>query len=127
MENHPDRQCQQVVVGNVQVARDALDALCGKWKVTELSLFGSVLREDFRADSDIDVLVRFTEDAEWSLFDLIRIEGELRALLGRKVDLVEFGAVERSENYIRRNHILSTAEPIFLAQPHPSTRRSDQG
>jgi predicted nucleotidyltransferase len=104
----------------------ALDALCGKWKVIELSLFGSVLRDDFRADSDIDVLVRFTEDAEWSLFDLIRMEEELGALLGRKVGLVEFGAVERSENYIRRNHILSTAEPIFVAQPRPSTRLSDQ-
>jgi predicted nucleotidyltransferase len=89
---------------------------CRRWQITELALFGSVLREDFRSDSDVDVLVSFAEDAQWSLLDLVRMEEELSHILGRDVDLVERRAVERSENYIRRRHILETAEPFYVAR-----------
>jgi len=63
----------------------------------------------------VDVLVSFAPEARPSLSDLVRIEEELSAIFGRKVDLVERRAVERSENYIRRKHILDTAEPIHVA------------
>jgi len=89
---------------------------CQKWGIVELALFGSVLREDFRPDSDIDVLVTFARGARWQLADLMRLEDELGAILGRRVDLVERDAVERSENYIRRRHILRSAEPIYVAR-----------
>ena len=89
---------------------------CRKWDIVELALFGSVLREDFRPDSDIDVLVTFARGARWQLADLMRLEDELGAILGRRVDLVERDAVERSENYIRRRHILRSAEPIYVAR-----------
>jgi predicted nucleotidyltransferase len=62
---------------------------CRKWKVTELSLFGSVLRDDFRADSDVDVLVTFAADAPWSLLDLVTMGEQLRQMFGREVHLVE--------------------------------------
>jgi predicted nucleotidyltransferase len=88
---------------------------CQRWKITELALFGSVLRPEFGDDSDVDVLVSFASDARWSLFDLVAMESELKAILGREVDLVERTAVEQSENYIRRNRILKDMEVIYAA------------
>jgi predicted nucleotidyltransferase len=88
--------------------------LPGLWlrKGQTLALFGSILRQDFNADSDVDVLVSFAPDAQWSLFDLVRMESELETILGREVDLVERAAIEQSENYIRRKSILSDLELI---------------
>jgi hypothetical protein len=105
-----------MVASNLQLPVEPIERFCRVWKVAELALFGSVLRGDFRPDSDVDVLVTFAPDAEWSVFDLTRMEEELSALLGRKVDLVERRAVEQSENYIRRRQILSTAEPVYVAR-----------
>jgi uncharacterized protein len=96
------------------VPRVALARFCQRWRITELALFGSVLRPDFRPDSDIDLLVTFAPDAAWSGWDLVTIEAELATLFGRKVDLVERAAVERSENWIRRRHILTHAEPLYV-------------
>jgi hypothetical protein len=99
----------------IAVPNEQVVEFCGKWKVAELALFGSVLREDFRPDSDVDVLVTFAEDAHWGLFDLVHMEEELGGILGRKADLVERRAVEQSENYIRRQHILANLEPVYMA------------
>jgi uncharacterized protein len=92
-----------------------IQEFCGRWKIVELSLFGSALRGDFRADSDIDLLARFAPDAEWSLLDHARMERELVELLGREVDLVSRAAVEASPNWIRRNEILGTAKTLYAA------------
>ena len=88
---------------------------CRRRQIVELSLFGSVLREDFGPDSDVDILVSFADQADWSLLDHIAMEAELSELLGRKVDLVSRRAVERSRNWIRRRSILSGAERIYAA------------
>ena len=93
-----------------------IERFCQKWQVTELALFGSALRDDFRTNSDVDLLVSFAKDATWSLFDLVTTEDELSTLLGREVDLVERSALEHSENYIRRRHILASAEPFYVAR-----------
>jgi hypothetical protein len=93
-----------------------IEGYCKKWKIVELSLFGSVLRDDFRPDSDVDVMVSFADDAHWSLFDLVHMEAELKALLGKTVDLVERTGVEASPNYIRRRHILQSAEALYVAR-----------
>jgi predicted nucleotidyltransferase len=90
---------------------------CQKWQITELCLFGSVLRDDFRPDSDIDILVTFSPTAPWTLLDLVNMEYELQDLLGREVDLIEKPALEKSNNWIRRNEILNTAQVIY-SQPH---------
>lgn len=100
---------------HVPIDRDRLARFCRRWKVAEFALFGSVLRDDFRPDSDVDVLVAFAPDANWSLFDLVRMEDELSELLGRRVDLVERKAVEQSENYIRRKHILGSLQHLDVA------------
>ncbi len=99
----------------IPVDGERVAQFCRKHRIKRLSLFGSVLRDDFRPDSDVDVLVSFTPDARWGLFDLVHMEDELAAILGRKVDLVEREAVERSENYIRRRHILESEEPVYVA------------
>ena len=102
--------------GKIQVHHDKITDFCRRWKVTELALFGSALREDLRSDSDVDILVSFAQDATWSLFDLVRMQEELSTMFEREVDLVERRAVENSENYIRRRHILNSAEPIYVAR-----------
>ena len=99
----------------IAIDRERIADFCRRWKIVEFALFGSVLRDDFRPDSDIDVLVSFARDAKWRLFDVVQMEEELEQLFGRKVDLVERRAVERSENYIRRRHILQHNEPIYVA------------
>jgi predicted nucleotidyltransferase len=99
----------------IQLPEAEIERFCRRWKISELALFGSVLREDFPPDSDVDVLVTFSPDARWSLFDMVRMERDLEAILGRPVDLVERKAVESSENYIRRKHILSSFVPVYVA------------
>lgn len=86
---------------------------CQRWKVQELAVFGSILRADFNAGSDIDLIVAFDEGADWSLLDHIRMQEELQTLLQREVDLVTKQAVEKSQNWIRRKEILNTASTIF--------------
>lgn len=100
---------------NIDIPREKVAEFCRKWKIVELSLFGSVLREDFRPDSDLDLLATFSTDADWSLLDHVRMEQEASALFGRKIDLVNRKAIERSDNYIRRKAILETAQPYYVA------------
>ena len=93
--------------------QDKIAAFCDQWTVAELSLFGSILRDDFHSHSDIDLLVAFTPDSDWSLFDHIQMQQELEAILQRNVDLVSKRAIERSQNPIRRREILSTAQVVY--------------
>lgn len=98
------------------VPRKKLAEFCRRWKVSELAFFGSVLRDDFRSGSDIDLLVSFSPKAKISLFDLVRMQNELKEIFGRDVDLVERKAIEKSENYIRRKNILSNTQVIYAAR-----------
>jgi len=94
--------------------KEKLRDFCRKWKVTEFSLFGSVVRDDFGPESDVDVMVRFADDADWSLFDEVHMEDELVQIFGRDVDLLTRRAVERSRNPIRRESILTNAVALDL-------------
>jgi uncharacterized protein len=97
----------------IEFPQEDVRRFCEKWKIRELAVFGSALRNDFRPESDVDVLVRFADDAQWSLWDVIGAEQELSQIVGRPVDLVEWRTVEESENWIRRANILSTARSIY--------------
>ena len=97
------------------LSEDELAGFCRRWKVAELAAFGSALREDFGPDSDVDLLVAFTDDADWSLLDHVRMQQELAGLLGRPVDLVSRRAIERSQNPIRRRAILDSARTLYAA------------
>jgi predicted nucleotidyltransferase len=96
----------------IDISEGRLAELCQKWKVTELSLFGSILRDDFGPDSDVDVLVVFQPDAPWSMWDLMDTKAELETLFGRSVDLIEKEALR---NPWRKRRILSTYEVVYAA------------
>jgi predicted nucleotidyltransferase len=100
----------------ILIPGERLGEFCRRWKIAELRVFGSALREDFRPDSDLDLLVTFAPDADWSLMDHVAMEEELTGMVGRKVDLVSQRAIERSSNWIRRKSILESAEPYFAAR-----------
>jgi predicted nucleotidyltransferase len=91
-----------------------LKAFCEKWKIVEFALFGSVLRDDFGPDSDIDVLVDFAPDGEWTLLNIVEMEDELRKLFGREVDLVLRKTMESHKNIERRNRILGSARTVYV-------------
>ena len=102
-------------IANLVLPMDALRTFCQRWGIRELALFGSVLRDDFDAASDVDVLVQFDDEVRRSLFDLVTMTDELEALFGRKVDLLTRKGVEESPNYIRRKAILDSAQVIYAA------------
>ena len=111
----PNNGLSPEVVARIALDEAGLAAFCDRWRVASLELFGSVIRDDFRPDSDVDVLVSFQPDADWSLLDHTLMEDELASLFGRPVDLVSRRAVERSANPIRRTSILESAVPLFTA------------
>lgn len=98
-----------------QLNSELIEDFCRRWKVREFSLFGSVLREDFNDSSDVDVMVSFQSNADWSLLDHVAMRDELAALFGRNVDLVTRKGVERSRNNLRRSAILDTAKVVYAA------------
>lgn len=105
----------QLTAGHVTIDQAALRDFCERWKIVEFSVFGSVLRDDFRPDSDVDVLVTFAENARWRLGDLVQMRVELSGLLGRDVDIVERRAVEENPNWIIRRAILDSARQVDVA------------
>ena len=97
----------------LDIATEEIVQLCQRWNITELALFGSVLSDQFHADSDIDILIRFAPNARQGLLTLAKIKHELEAHIGREVDIALKESIENSENWIRRNEILKTAQVIY--------------
>ncbi len=98
----------------IEIPHEELAAFCVKHHIRKLSLFGSVLRDDFRPDSDIDVLVEFEAGYEPRHFrDLLHMEIELKNLFGRDIDLGDTQSIIEDPNYIRRNRILNSAHVIY--------------
>jgi len=97
---------------HLHVNEEELVRLCLKWRITELALFGSVLRQDFKPGSDVDVLVTFAREAPWSLWDIVTLQAELAQLFGRRVDLLEKQAIRNP--FIRRE-VLTTQVVIYAA------------
>jgi predicted nucleotidyltransferase len=95
---------------------DKIAKLCRRWKIRELAVFGSFLRDDFRPESDLDFLYTFQDSVPWTLFDLVEMEREFSAEVGRPVDLVDRKSIENSENWIRRRAILGTAQTVYAAR-----------
>lgn len=105
----------KTLVKNIPLPQDKIADFCRRWKINEFALFGSVLRSDFGPESDLDILVTFAPEADWSLFDHVRMQQELNQLLQRKVDLLSRRAVEQSHNEFRRRAILDTAQVVYVS------------
>ncbi len=101
-------------MGNVRidVPRDKIEAFCRRWKVKELSIFGSALRDDFGPESDVDVLVELAPDHGLSLYEWVDMIDDLKEIFGREVDLVAKGGLK---NPFRRKEILQTAEVVYAS------------
>jgi predicted nucleotidyltransferase len=97
---------------SIPFSMDHVERFCAKWKIREFAIFGSVLRNDFGPNSDIDVLISFHPHAGWSLWDLFDMQDELSSLFGRRVDLIEKEALK---NPFRRQEILSTRRVLYAA------------
>jgi predicted nucleotidyltransferase len=92
-----------------------LQAFCSKWKIKTFYVFGSVLRDDFKNSSDLDIMIEFLDHADWSLLDHVEMKDELSSITGRSIDLLTKKSVERSLNKIRKEEILRTAQAIYDA------------
>jgi hypothetical protein len=100
----------------INIPANQLADFCRRRHVSELAFFGSVLRDDFDAASDVDVLVTVAPEANWGLVDHVRMEQELADLLGRRTDLLNRRAVEQNHNWIRRREILDTAKVVYASR-----------
>ena len=98
-------------MNQLEIPVEAIRALCRRYRVAELSLFGSARREDFRQDSDVDLLVEFESDAEPSFLTLARLQRELAEMLHHKVDLVPKGGLKP----LIRDEVLASAEVLYAA------------
>jgi predicted nucleotidyltransferase len=96
----------------LSLPKEKIEEFCLRWKIDEFSLFGSALREDFDLDSDIDILVSLSEDADLDLYDWIAMIEELEEIFGREVDLVEKSTLR---NPFRRSAILTNREIIYAS------------
>lgn len=103
-----------MVSTNLHLPMDSIADLCKKYEVEELSIFGSILRDDIRPESDIDFLVVFrNNDAGPWMSKFTELEEDLAGVLGRKVDLVDKLGIQQSRNWIRRDAILNSATVIY--------------
>jgi predicted nucleotidyltransferase len=102
-------------IGEVDFPDQQIEALCRRWRIRSLAVFGSTARSTSNPDSDVDFLVTYSPDARWTLLDEIALQDELAALLHRPVDLVSRRAVDASENWLRRESILKSARTIYAA------------
>lgn len=101
------------MIPNLDLAICEIEDFCQRWQVIKFALFGSVLRDDFSTDSDIDILVQFAPDTKISITTLLDMEEELEQLFARPVDIGEWTTVETDPNYIRRKAILDSAQVIY--------------
>jgi uncharacterized protein len=99
----------------IKIPKAKIAEFCKRWNVSEFAIFGSALSGDFRSDSDVDVLISFQPQAHVTLFDMVHMQDELKAIFGREVDLISKRGVENSRNYLRRKTILGSAQVIHVA------------
>ncbi len=99
----------------INLPMQEIAAFCQRWNIIQLALFGSVLRDDFGPESDIDVLVTFAPGSVRTLAAVSQMQQEIEALFERRVDLVDRQSIERSPNYLRRRAILSSARTVYSA------------
>jgi predicted nucleotidyltransferase len=111
----PQVRLQPDLMERLRLSPEQIAAFCQRWQLMELALFGSVLRDDFHADSDIDILISYAPEANHGLLARVRIQRELATLCGREVDVMTKKSIEESRNELRRKEILGSAQVIYVA------------
>jgi len=99
----------------IPIPNSAIADFCKRWKITELALFGSVLRDDFRPSSDVDVLVTFAPDTSHTLLSLSQMQAELSKIVGRPVDILTRRSVEAHHNPWLKHDILRGSSVVYQA------------
>jgi uncharacterized protein len=97
----------------IHLPMDEISSFCRRWSIARLEVFGSALRDDFRSDSDLDLLATYSPQARWSLLDRVSMKLELEALLGRQVDLLNRRALEKAGRRERAAAILAEARLLY--------------
>ena len=108
----PGMTLQSPAKARLPLPLGVIEAFCQKWRIEELALFGSVLRDDFSAESDVDILVTFSPESRLSLWDFTEMREELEGILHRQVDLVSKGGLR---NPFRRHEILNSRQVVYAA------------
>ncbi len=109
------RLISQSEIQDIEQFQEEIEVFCDRWQIEEFYLFGSVLRDDFHANSDIDVMVKFNSYSRWG-FEIVDIKQELEKLFGRNIDLITKASIENSSNWIRRKEILGTTRLIYASR-----------
>lgn len=109
-------EIQTLLERRLGVSQQAIAQFCQRWQIIEFAVFGSVLRSDFRPDSDIDVLVTFAPEAKRGLTETLQMQDELKAMFAREVDFIVKTALEKSQNWLRRQTIIDSAEAIYATR-----------
>ena len=97
----------------INLPKEKIIKFCERWQLAEFALFGSVLRDDFDSDSDIDVMVKFELNAHPTFSSLEAMEAELQNIFHRDIDLITREGIENSRNYLRRQQILNSLIVIY--------------
>lgn len=105
-----------VGISNIEIPIATIAEFCQRWQIIELALFGSILRDDFHPESDIDILVTFAPSSKRGLSETLQMKDELQVIFGRNVDFLVRAAIERSDNWLRRKNILDSAKVIYAAR-----------
>ena len=98
----------------IRLEESAMREFCHRWNIRELAIFGSILRDDFRPDSDVDFLFTLEDPSTLTFDSWAQMEEDLQRIVGRPVELVTRRSVEASENAYRRRHILDSARPVYV-------------
>jgi len=104
-----------MIINNQEIQESKLNSICKRYSLIEVALIGSVLREDFNNKSDIDLLIEFSPDNGFSLFDLVELKEEFEKLFSREVDIVSKRAIEKSKNNLRKKAILENYKVIYAS------------
>ncbi len=104
-----------MTIADFGVSQEQIEQFCTRWKISHLAVFGSAVKGGLRAGSDIDLLVTFAPEADWTMFDHYEMEEELCGLFGREVDLVSIQAVHENPNPAYRREIIGSARQIYAA------------
>lgn len=104
-----------MTINKISIQEKKLSEICRRYRISELALFGSALRENYTEKSDIDLLVEFIPDSGITLFNIVDLKEEFEKLFGREVDIVSKNAVKRSRNYLRKKAIFENVKVIYAA------------